>query len=605
MRRWRVAVAVGGRALPLTVTHEQHVVRRRGSRVQWAMVAALVLAALVYGVGVFERWRGQRLLAPVSEAAALLSDRYVDGVTPEALRDAAIDGMVDSLDDPFTDFVPAVERAGFEEQLTGEYAGIGAEIEIRDGWLTIVSPIEGSPAWEAGLRPGDRVISVDGETTEGEAIEASIARMKGPPGTDVRVTIERTDAEGTRVLEETLERALVHQPAVKGLVPLPGGGWSYTLPVEGVEGVAGSVGGIGYIRVVQFQPGAAEEFLRALSAAKAQAGGELSGLVIDLRWNPGGSLQEVVTIADMLLRDGVIVSIEGGGLEAEVARARSRAETDAPIVVLINGASASASEILAGALTENTVPGGLARGVALGTRTYGKGSVQSIFELKSLPGALLKVTEQYYHLPSGRIIHRRPGESSWGVDPSAGFLVPMDEAGVLRQLERRRALDVLGRADEGSAEPVTLGSLSDAQLEAAVRAIVARVATGAWQPVSDALPGSSDLNELRRAERTRDRVLIELDRLDRTISALSAGVESASGSEDLWGDEVDLSGGVIEVLNAEGELVARLRVDRPGAGPGLERVLLAAGLTRAAAGDDGPGGGDGGGAGAVEGAGGS
>lgn len=176
---------------------------------------------------------------------------------------------------------------------------------------------------------------------------------------------------------------------------------------------------------------------------------------------------------------------------------------------------------------------------------------------------------------------------------------------MLRQLERRRALDVLGRADEGSAEPVTLGSLSDAQLEAAVRAIVARVATGAWQPVSDALPGSSDLNELRRAERTRDRVLIELDRLDRTISALSAGVESASGSEDLWGDEVDLSGGVIEVLNAEGELVARLRVDRPGAGPGLERVLLAAGLTRAAAGDDGPGGGDGGGAGAVEGAGGS
>ncbi len=541
---------------------------------------------------------------PIIDVYSTISGSYVDRIDQAKLQLGAINGMLEALEDPYTQFVPPVDRADFHKELTGEFVGIGAEVVIEGGYLTIVSPLEDSPAYNAGVRPGDKVVEIDGESTLNLSIDECIDRLTGEPGTPVNILIARDGLAGERI-PMTIIRQRIHPRAVRGVhrriptspsastEPTGAAAWEYTLDPERR---------IGYIRLSQFTPTAAEELAEALDLLGARKKGALGGLILDLRGNPGGVLDAALEIADMFLDGGVIASVKGregarpiSGIRDQVYSAHSAGTLpDFPLIVLVNGASASASEIVAGALADHD------RAVVLGTRTFGKGLVQAVQTLRSpvwggALGAQLKFTSQRYYLPSGRMIHRTDDSDAWGVDPTPGFYVPMTGEEQLARMLQRRDRDVLDvpvlapGAALPAAEPARWSDpdwieteLKDKQLAAAVRAMHSRLDTGVWTPISDiadaqAQLGSVSLAELRRLELGRERMLRDLERLERRIDALSA-VAAGDGEDDratdLWPDDAPVAGGRLDVYDKDGNKVTTLRIT----GENLERWLIDAGV---------------------------
>lgn len=545
---------------------------------QWILIGLLGGAVAASAAAISQRSNDYAFFDPLIDVKAMIDQLYVEEFDRDKLQEGAIRGMLDVLGDPYTQYIPPSEASSFNEQISGEYVGIGAEVILKDGWITIVTPLDDSPAFAAGLMADDRIVAIDGKTTENEPIDASIARMKGEPGTEVVLTIERDGKQQ----EITVVRNHIRNRPVRGFHRLneEDGRWQYL--VDPARDLA-------YLRLSQFTEGAAQDVERALRDLGAFEGG-LNGLVLDLRWNPGGLLSEAIAISDLFLESGPIVSTRTGGGRETVAEARARGTLPPmPVVILINGQSASASEVLAGALTENPSfrdADGEPLAIALGTRTFGKGSVQTVRPLESQPGAILKITEQKYYLPSGRSLHRLDDSTEWGVDPSPGFFVEMTTEQTREMLEARRRQSILrrgGPADDpavwSNAESI-LGALKDPQLTAAVHALQARVETGAWSPVSEADPSvdASQLAELRRANDVRERLLRELDRLERRIAAISQGVapEDRGVGFDLWPDETPIAGGTLIVRDAEGNEVTRLKITNDN----LERWLIDAGVEK-------------------------
>lgn len=531
-----------------------------------------------------------------AEVRELLERKYVEPVDSERLTRAAIEGMVESLDDRYTQFIPPSDAEAFHKEIAREFVGIGAAINTADGWLNIISPIEASPALAAGLAPGDRVEAIDSVSTQGRSADECIKLLKGEPGTDVKLQISRITApqgdgaepQRTR-LEITVKRAEITSPAVRGLRFLPERQqWDHVLD---------PAAGIGYIRLEQFTPSAGEEVVKAIEQLKSQLPGGVKGLVLDLRDNGGGSLDVAVEIADGFLDAGAIVSTRG----RPGSNARSMGFTaeqgqwlpGVPLVVLVNGASASASEILAGALAEQSPP----RALVVGTRTFGKGLVQVVEPLFSLPGGMLKLTEQRYYLPSGRMIQRTDASDVWGIDPSPGFRVSLEEGRELPLLLKRRWLEGVRRADVPSPPPPAgLGEakfadpawvredLGDAQLALAVEAAQTRIATGAFpsRPDGSATADAQTTLSAERSmrERVHRRLLTDLRQVERRLeTAESATAGTPTGSPphgrkplSLWDDTLDLRGGTLEVRGADGRPVTRLRIT----GPELESLLLEA-----------------------------
>jgi carboxyl-terminal processing protease len=260
----------------------------------------------------------------------------------------------------------------------GEFGGVGIEINDDGGVLVVVEPIAGGPAGRAGIVAGDRIVAIDGAPTKGRAGAETSSRLRGRPGTGVKVSVERKGWDAAR--DFALVRELIHVQAVEGSLLEPG---------------------IGYVRIKQFQERTDEELGAMLTKLKADSGGTLHGLVLDLRGNPGGLLEQAVKVADLFLSSGVIVSTVGRGgkkLEEEVAHEAGTWDSF-PMVCLVNGSSASASEIVAGALQDN------GRALLIGTQTFGKGSVQSVYELGD--GSGLKLTVARYYTPSGRSIQEK------------------------------------------------------------------------------------------------------------------------------------------------------------------------------------------------------
>jgi len=497
-------------------------------------------------------------LDPIIDVESLIARLYVEEPDLAAMQRGAIDGMLETLRDPYTVYVPAEEAQEFQKRLTGQFVGIGARILVRDGWLTIVSPLEGSPALRAGLQPDDRVAEIDGESTFGRTADQAVEMLQGEPGTPVRLTIERAG----RRFEVTLERAHVRTRAVAGYRRDPAGGGAWRHIIDPDRRVA-------YIRLAQFTPGADRELREALDAASAEAealgASGLGGLILDLRWNPGGGLEEAVAIADMFLESGDIVSTAGRAFETETRRATPEAVLrGVPILVMVNAQSASASEIVAGALADN------GRAVVLGTRSFGKGSVQTLQRLPRGNGAQIKFTTQRYMLPSGRSIDRVPGAEAWGVDPTPGFFVPIDDAQVAALLRRRAEEEVL-RTDASAPEPERWNgsaspaeALADPQLGAALLAMSAQIDDGAW--LEPGLPGIGGdaiaLEELVESMRRRERLLRELSRIDRRVrelETLAAGAEPTPPRQ-LLPDETDIVGGTIVIRDAQGNIVSQLRI---------------------------------------------
>ncbi len=317
-----------------------------------------------------ETYKGLKIFADVIE---LVEKNYVDTVDTEDLIHKAIQGMVSSLD-PHSQLLPPEAFEELQIDTRGEFGGIGIVITMQKGVLTVISPIEGTPAYEAGIDAGDIIIKVDGESTKDMMLWEAVKKMRGPKGESVTITIVR---EGiTKPMDYELVRDII--------------------PIESVRSIALKPG-YGYIRVTNFQENTADDIRTALDTLGS---GEvpLKGVILDLRDNPGGLLNQAVEVSDIFLDKGEIVSIKGRlRRHTKIFSATPDGrKNNFPVVVLINGGSASASEIVAGALQDQK------RGMVLGTQSFGKGSVQTVETLRD--GYGLKMTIARYYTPSGRSI---------------------------------------------------------------------------------------------------------------------------------------------------------------------------------------------------------
>lgn len=532
-----------------------------------AIVGTLLVAVLGATMALSSTRRDLEFFDPIIDIKHLLDTRYVEEFDAETLQEGAIEGMLETLDDPYTVYVPGRAREDFQKDLTGEYVGIGAQITIDEGWLEIVSPLEDSPAYRSGIMAGDRIVAIEGTSTLNKTVDESAGLLMGDPGTPVTITIER-DA---RRFDLTILRDHIKTRSVKGFHRDPDDPEEWQFVIDPQRRVA-------FVRIIQFTPAVADELARSLERARLEHG-PLGGLILDFRDNPGGVLDEAIQIADLFLGSGVIVSTNGRAHDEFVARASSPGTLpDFPIVVMINGSSASASEVVAGALVEND------RAIALGTRSFGKGSVQGVIPLSSSPdGAEFKMTEQYYYLPSGRLLHRRPDSAVWGVDPTEGFYVPLtfeEERDMFIARQQQDIIDASGDADdENWSDPEwILEALKDKQLAAAVRALQQRIDTGDW--VSTGREGKSGealaAEELASLSLTRERLLRELQRIDRRTESLrlAAADQAEDDPYDLWPDDLDLEGGTLIVRDAQGQPVRTMRIT----GNRLERWLIDADL---------------------------
>lgn len=534
------------------------------------LVGVLGVAVVGSTIAVTRRGDDYAFFDELIEVRSILKQRFVEQPDDAKLRLGAIQGMVEALNDPYTVYVPGSDRREFTKELTGEYVGIGAQVVQQDGWLTIVSPLEDSPAFRAGLLPDDRISEIEGKTTLNLPIDACIDLLSGQPGTNVTLTVERKGERLTMVIQ----RDRIKTRAVKGVRRSAADPNSWEFLVDPARKIA-------YVRLVQFTPGCSREVENALRSLGADRG-ELKGLVLDLRFNPGGLLDEAESIADLFLREGVIVSTRGRAYPEVVRRAQAEGTlSDFPIALLINGQAASASEVLAGALVEHN------RAVAIGSRTYGKGSVQAVFEIPGGDGSELKITEQGYYLPSGRSISRKDDAAEWGVDPSPGFYFPMSDEEVSAMIEVRRKQELLhagagvnGAGPDWSDTASVLDFLKDPQLAAGVRAVQGFVDTGVWTPTGTTEGQKTRIasSELTRLMQYRDRLLRELDRTDVRLSAIEAAdpLAAPDAMRDLWADDAPVQGGTIEVRDKDGRVIATLDVTRPD----LERWLVDAGVKK-------------------------
>lgn len=312
-----------------------------------------------------------------TEVLGLLQKEYVEETKSKDLVYGAIKGMLETLDPHSAFMTPAVYKE-MQEETKGRFEGLGIEITIKEGVLTVVSPIEDTPAFKAGILAGDQILKIDGEPTKSLTLMDSVKRLRGPKGTKVTITIMR---EGfTKPRDFTLVREVIPVRSVRH---------------ELLEK------NYGYIRISQFQEKTDSEFEKAMKALEEENKGPLKGLILDLRNNPGGLLDQAVKVANRFVESGLIVSVEGRREEQKMKFQAhpERTINHSPLVVLVNGGSASGSEIVAGAIQDH------GRGIILGTQTFGKGSVQTIFPLKD--GSGLRLTTARYYTPNGRSIQAK------------------------------------------------------------------------------------------------------------------------------------------------------------------------------------------------------
>jgi carboxyl-terminal processing protease len=299
---------------------------------------------------------------------------YVEPVSTKKLIYGALKGMISSLD-PHSGFMTPNEYSDLQVSTQGQFGGVGMTITLKDGILTVISPIEDTPAAKAGIEPGDKIIMIDGKPTHDLTLEQDLNMIRGPSGTKVKVTIIREGLKQPKIFE--LTREIIKIKSVK---------------YDVIDGH------YGYIRIIQFQETTNSELQKALDELHKKTGNDLEGVVLDLRNNPGGLLNQAVDVASHFIKSGLIVYTKGRLPDQQLKFTASgkNVEPDYPIVTLINGGTASASEIVAGALQDHK------RAITVGTPSFGKGSVQTIIPLED--GSALRLTTALYYTPNGRSI---------------------------------------------------------------------------------------------------------------------------------------------------------------------------------------------------------
>lgn len=397
------------------------------------MAVGLILgASLVFGQIVLAERSGSTLealpleeLRAFSEVFGQIKRSYVETVDDKTLIENSIRGMLVGLD-PHSAYLDPESYKELRIGTSGEFGGLGIEVSMEDGFVRVVAPIDDTPAKKAGIQAGDLIVRIDDTPVKGMTLNDAVQRMRGKPGTDIDLTIIREGEE--KPLKVTITRAIIHVKSVKS---------------RALED------GYGYIRISQFQTETGSGMRKAVEKLLEKNGGQLKGLVLDLRNNPGGVLSAAVDVSDAFLEKGLIVYTEGRDEESKQSFRATSGDilSESPMVVLVNGGSASASEIVAGALQDHH------RAIIMGSRTFGKGSVQTILPLTE--NTALKLTTARYYTPSGRSIQAEgivPDIKLESVKVSASSLSDIDpvrEADLSRHLINGAKAQEIGQSKGG------------------------------------------------------------------------------------------------------------------------------------------------------------
>jgi carboxyl-terminal processing protease len=415
-------------------------------RLLFGVLVAVLSANLLIGARVYSKsaqaaekdsaYPSMELFSYVMEK---VRKEYVDGqnLKYEDLVYAALKGMLGTLD-PHSEFMEPEKYKELQNDTQGAFGGLGIVVSMRDNFVTVVAPMEDSPGFRAGILSGDRIIKIDGKTTERMSLPDAVKTLRGEPGTEVKISILRPSSG--RVKDYTLTRATINVDMVKD--------------IDGKKEFPLGENKIGYIRLVQFGEKTSADLEAALNKLKDQG---MQGLVLDLRWNPGGLLEQAVDVCEKFLPHGaLVVTTEGRNHSQDsVRKARGRGDElkNMPMVVLVNLGSASASEIVAGCLQDSK------RAIILGEKTFGKGSVQSIIPLEPMPDGTpaLRLTTAKYYTPSHKVIHEV------GITPD--IVVPLTEDQE-RDIQLKQAPGGIQGLEEKDRERVL--SAFDPQLERAM-----------------------------------------------------------------------------------------------------------------------------------------
>ncbi|WP_432800200.1 S41 family peptidase [Poriferisphaera sp. WC338] len=378
------------------------------------------------------------------------------------------EGAMSQLDD-FTAVIWPEDIEHFSRSTEGKFVGIGIQITRKDGQLTVVTPLPNTPAHRAGIKDGDVIVKVDGANTATWSLNRAVSEITGKEGTKVNLSIERPGE--TALIEKQITRKEIAIESIRGWQHTDAGDWDYWVDPDA---------GIGYVRLSQFLPQSADDLDAAV--AQLQAQGKLNGLILDLRFNPGGLMHSAIQISDRFIDEGPIVSTvdANGNQKAPDVAHKANSYKKFPVVVLVNQGSASASEIVSGALQD------YGRATIIGTRSFGKGSVQDVHPI-ARRSAYLKLTTQYYQLPNGRIVHRKPGAKDWGINPD--IEIPMSTQEIADAIEYRQEVDIIHdenwQPEEGEAVKEAddiLANGLDPQLESALIWLKLQQVTGGKTP---------------------------------------------------------------------------------------------------------------------------
>jgi carboxyl-terminal processing protease len=360
-----------------------------------------------------------------AETMFQVEQNYVKDVDRRKLMEAAIRGVLGELD-PYSNFISPDEIDRFKTSVESQFGGIGIQISLDGGELRVLSPIVGSPAYLAGMEAGDAIVEIDGKSTEGITLDEAVRRLKGEPETKVNLTVVHSRDRRRETL--TIERKIIEVETVLGDKRKTDDQWDFMLDSEKK---------IGYVRLTAFSRNTAGDLENALKDLKKQG---LKGLVIDLRFNPGGLLKSAIEVSDLFIADGRIVSTKGRNtIERPVEARKSGTFEGFEVAVLVNRYSASASEIVSACLQDHK------RAIVVGERTWGKGSVQNVIEMEKGQSAL-KLTTAAYMRPSGKNIHRFPNAKEtdeWGVMPDKGYELKLNDSELSDLVRVRRQRDLL------------------------------------------------------------------------------------------------------------------------------------------------------------------
>jgi carboxyl-terminal processing protease len=394
----------------------------------------VILIAGVVSIACYAKAERNRYVSVVAEAMSVVEHNYLEPVDRRTLFEGAMDGLVGSLGDQYSSYISPDDYREFQASLDQNFGGVGIVVEMHPDTrlLTIVSPVVNTPAYAAGLRAGDVILKIDDQPTRDMAMRDAVEIMRGPPGSEVRLTIRRPRTDDP--LEFRIQRAKIDVESVLGDKRRPDGSWNYFLEDNPR---------IGYIRMVTFGDRTVAELMQALRQYETH---EIDGLVLDLRDNAGGYLNAAIDVSNMFIDKGRIVSTRGrdGAIRTsfEASPAKTLFPQDLPVAVLVNRYTASASEIVAACLQDHE------RARIVGTRTWGKGTVQNVIPMEGGASAL-KLTTASYWRPSGTNIHRGQNadeDGDWGVTPDD--VIPLSDLASEKIHHFRRLRDIVLRPGE-------------------------------------------------------------------------------------------------------------------------------------------------------------